>query len=91
MQIVVLVGISLDYSLIKKNQNKIQIKFMLITQNEYDEVFKYYHINGVAVRDTGYIYLTLREARDDIVPVMEEHKAKKKFVSFYHNEPLGEQ
>ena len=46
---------------------------MIITQDEYNEIFKGFYINGVAVRDTGYIYITTREKRDDIDPVMEEH------------------
>ncbi len=56
---------------------------MLITQDEYNEIFNGFYINGVAVRDTGYIYITIREKRDDIDPVMEEHLARKKFVSFF--------
>ena len=42
---------------------------MIITQDEYNEIFKGFYINGVAVRDTGYIYITTREKRDDIDPV----------------------
>lgn len=64
---------------------------MIITQDEYNEIFKGFYINGVAVRDTGYIYITTREKRDDIDPVMEEHLARKNFVSFFFDEPLGEQ
>ncbi|EHY9718595.1 TPA: hypothetical protein SI308_002936 [Escherichia coli] len=56
---------------------------MIITQDEYNEIFKGFYINGVAVRDTGYIYITTREKRDDIDPVMEEHLARKNFVSFF--------
>lgn len=56
---------------------------MLITQDEYNEIFKGFYINGVAVRDNGYIYITIREKRNDIAPELEEHLARKKFVSFF--------
>lgn len=60
---------------------------MIITQDEYNEIFKGFYINGVAVRDTGYIYITTREKRDDIAPVMEEHLARKILFPFF-DEPL---
>ncbi|EPG9672642.1 hypothetical protein M0K38_000006 [Citrobacter freundii] len=63
---------------------------MIITPTEYKDIFIGYYINGVAVRDTGYIYITLRE-KSDVDPVMQEHLAKKKFVSFFYDEPLGKQ
>lgn len=56
---------------------------MIITQDEYNEIFKGFYINGVAVRDTGYIYITTREKRDDIAPVMEEHLARKILFPFF--------
>ncbi|EDW5023024.1 hypothetical protein AHN09_004593 [Salmonella enterica subsp. enterica] len=55
---------------------------MVITQTEYENIFKDYYINGVAVRDTGYIYITLRE-KAEIVPVMQEHLAKKNLYLFF--------
>ena len=64
---------------------------MLITQEEYDSIFRGYYINGVAVRDNGYVYLTLREKRDDVDPVIEERLARKKFVAHFHDKPLGRQ
>lgn len=64
---------------------------MLITQEEYNLIFKGFYINGVAIRDTGYIYFTIREMNPDIDPVFEEHLAKRQFVSFLHDESYGEQ
>ncbi len=64
---------------------------MLVTKKEYDLIFEGYYINGVAVRDTGYIYFTIREKRDDIDPVLQERMAKKNFVSFSPEDPIGEQ
>ena len=64
---------------------------MLITQEEYNSIFRGYYINGVAVRDTGYVYLTLREKRGDIDPVLQERQARKRFVFYFHDDPIGDQ
>ncbi|XKM12502.1 hypothetical protein RCS94_05630 [Orbaceae bacterium ac157xtp] len=66
-------------------------EFMLITQEEYDRLLKGFYINGVAIRDTGYVCFTAREKRGDIDPVFQEPLALKKFVTYFYDEPLGEQ
>lgn len=54
-------------------------------------MFKGYYINGVAVKDNGFICFLAKEIRDDLDPVLDEELYKKRSVVYHHNEHGDEQ
>ncbi|MCO6519439.1 MAG: hypothetical protein J6582_00145 [Snodgrassella sp.] len=53
--------------------------------------FKGYYINGVVVKDNGFICFLAKEIRDDLDPVLDEELYKKRSVVYHHNEHGDEQ